>query len=193
VFGNASLSVTVPEAGVTTGHTVVVSAEVGTNRGAVGCRDTRGNTYTVDADVQGVGRLFVCSAKIGVALQAGDTITAFYPAFSGGTVMTASEFAGITGLDRSRTQIGNSVRPTSGTVTTTRSGELLLSVISHNGPSTLTSNGAFTPYCRAIVGGGSSQKTIDFGYQMGMPAGTYAATGTLSGSARWRAAILTYY
>jgi hypothetical protein len=187
------VSITVPEAGVKAGNTVVVSAEVGTNRGLVGCQDSRGNTYKVDADVQGVGRLFVCSAKVGVALQAGDSITAFYPAFSGGTVATATEFAGITGVDRSRTQIGNSAKPTSGTITTTRSGVLLLSVISHNGPSTLTSNGGFTSYCRAIVGGGSSQKTIDLGYQMGMPAGTYAATGTLSTSARWRAAVIAYY
>jgi hypothetical protein len=190
---NGSLAITVPGAGVTAGNTVIVAVEVGTARGAVSCRDSRGNTYAVDADVQGVGRLFVCSARLTTALQPGDTITAVYPQFSGGTVASATEYAGITGLDRSRVQIGNSAKPTSGTITTTRSGVLLLSVISHNGPTVLMSNGSFTPYCRAIVGGGSAQKTIDLGYQLGVAPGTYAATGVLSGANRWRAAILAYY
>jgi hypothetical protein len=183
----------VPDAGVRAGNTVVVSAEVGTNRGAVGCSDSRGNIYRVDADVQGVGRLFVCSATVRVPLQGGDTITTFYPGFSGGTVATASEFAGITGLDQSRAQIGNSARPSSGTIATARSGVLILSVISHNGPSSLTSNGGFTSYCRATVGGGSSLKTIDLGYRMGVSAGTHSATGSLSSAARWRAIVVAYY
>jgi hypothetical protein len=192
-FGNSSVSIAVPDVGVTAGNTVVVSVETGTARGAVSCRDSRGNTYSVDADVLGVGRLFVCSARLSVALQGGDTITAVYPGFSGGSVASATEFAGITGLEQARAKIGNSKQPSSGAITTTRSGALLLSVISHNGPSVLTSNGSFTLYCRAIVGGGSGQKTIDLGYQLGVPPGTYTAAGTLSGAARWRAIILAYY
>jgi hypothetical protein len=183
----------VPASGVTAGNTVVVAVEVGTARGAVNCRDSRGNTYTVDADVQGVGRLFVCSARATVPLQGGDLITATYPGFSGVTVATASEFAGITGIDTRRVQIGNSAKPSSGTITTARPELLLLSVISHNGPARLTMGGGFTPYCQAIVAGGSSQKTINLGYQLGAPPGTYSATGTLSGAARWRAIILAYY
>jgi hypothetical protein len=190
---NSSLSITVPAAGVTSGDTVVVSAEVGTTRGVVGCRDSRGNTYTVDADVQGVGRLFVCSGRATVGLQPGDTITAFYPSFSGMTVASATEFSGITGLDRSRAAIGNSAKPSSGAITTTRPDTLVISVIGHNSPSVFTHAGGFTAVSRAIVGSGSNQKTIDVGYQYGPSPGTFTGCGTLSASSRWRAVVVAYY
>ena len=135
-----------------------------------------------------------CAGKPGSLASpvGGDVITAVYPGFSGGTVATASEYTGVSALHVRRTQIGNSAKPTSGTITTTRPDTLLLSVISHNGPSRLTMSSGFSQYCAAIVGGGSSQKTIDVGYQVGVPPGTYAAGGTLSSAARWRAVILAY-
>src|SRR4029077_10501643 len=51
--GNTSLSIPVPSAGVAAGHSIVVAATVGTFAGVVACKDSSGNTYSVDADLRG--------------------------------------------------------------------------------------------------------------------------------------------
>jgi hypothetical protein len=192
--GNASISITVPEAGVSAGDTVVVAVEAGTFQGAVACSDSQGNTYSVDADVNSVGRLFICSARSVVALKAGEAITATYPAFSGMTVASATEFSGLSGVDQMRVASGNNAKPSSQPITTTRPTELLISVISHNSTPVFTSGCGFTPATEAIGGSGGSQKTIDLGYQVASAVGTFSACGTLSPSGqRWRAAIIAYY
>ena len=92
--GNTSLTISVPAGGVAAGDSVIVSVTAGTFGGAVACSDTKGNVYSVDADVTSVGRLFICSARNVTALTSSDKITATYPGFSGMSAATASEFAG---------------------------------------------------------------------------------------------------
>jgi len=178
---------------VAAGDTILVAVNAGTFVGAVGCSDSKGNTYSVDSDVTANGRLFVCSARNVTALGLVDTITATYPGFSGLSVAVATEFSGVTTLDQSLAASGNDASPTVGPVVTTQSTELLISVVSH------TSTPVFTPGCGfvaaswAIAGSGSSQKTIDVSYQVVSATGSYSACGTMTAGQWWSAEILTYY
>jgi len=77
-----SLVVTSP---VPAGDTVIVSAALDPVAGAVGCADTAGNAYTVDADatrgsgVDGV-RTIVCSATLNAPLAGGvDAVSLSHP------------------------------------------------------------------------------------------------------------------
>lgn len=191
---NSTISIVVPQAGVAAGDTVIVAVEAGTNSGAVGCSDSRGNSYAVRTDLNAVGRQFVCSARLTAALQAGDSIRATYPSFSGLTVATATEFSGLSALDVKRVAGGNSAAPSSGTITTTRTSELLLSVISHNATPAFTSGCGFVLASQVIGGSGSNRKTIDVGYRLAATTGTFTACGTLAPfGQRWRASIIGLY
>jgi hypothetical protein len=172
---------------------VIVAVEAGSYGGAVGCADSRGNAYSVQTDVNAVGRQFVCSARMVIGLNAGDTIRATYPAFSGLTVASATEFSGLSGIDRKAVTSGNSATPSSGPITTTRTSELLISVISHNATPLFTSGCGFLLASEVIGGSGTGEKTIDLGYRFAPTTGTFSACGTLSAGQRWRAAIVAYY
>ena len=81
--GNSSVAVTVGASGVIGGHSIIVAFGSSTFAGAVGCSDTKGNSYNVDADkINGAtGRVTICSAHNVTALASGDKITVTYPAF----------------------------------------------------------------------------------------------------------------
>jgi M6 family metalloprotease-like protein len=190
---NSSLTILVPDAGVTAGDTVIVAVEAGTNSGIVGCSDSRGNVYTVNTDVNAVGRQFVCSARLGVGLSAGDSIRATYPSFSGLTAAVATEFSGLSGLDQKRVSSGNSATPSSGPIATTQTNELLVSVISHNATPVFSNGCGFALAAELIAGSGSNQKTIDVGYRLTSATGTFTGCGTLTFGQRWRAAIVARY
>ncbi len=127
--GATSLSLTLT-AGAAVDSTVIVSFAMDPSAGAVNCSDTQGNTYTVDADVPngstttGV-RAVVCSSLLGTALVAADQITVTHPA-TAARAMSASEFAGMTGVDRTATATGLSTSPNSGTTATTTTADELL-------------------------------------------------------------------
>ncbi|HYY05196.1 MAG TPA: hypothetical protein VE997_01365, partial [Candidatus Limnocylindria bacterium] len=77
-----SIAVSVPAAGVAAGNTVIVTFAMDPVSGSVTCADTKGNTYTLDADVMngtsGSGngvRTVVFSAPVTTALVSGNTIT----------------------------------------------------------------------------------------------------------------------
>ena len=191
VSGNASVTIPVSDA-VAAGNSVVVAVTAGTFAGAVGCSDSKGNTYTVDATVTGQGRLFVCSSRTTIALAAGDTITATYPGFSGLSTASATEYSGLSGVDQTRTATGNSATPTSGAVTTTHPNELIFGAVSY------TSTPTFTAGCGLVVvgaiGTGSGSGTrLNPAYQVASGSGPYSACGTLSSSRPWVVALVTYF
>jgi len=193
---NSSITITVPAAGVAAGDSIIVSVTAGTFAGAVSCSDTKANSYTIDADITGAGRLFVCSAHNVTALASGDTITASYPGFSGVTTASANEFSGIaptTPADKVSTAAGNNPSPSSGsTATTTQANELLFGAIAHNSTPTFAPGSGYNLAGQVIGGSGSGQKTNSPEYRIVSATGSYAADGTLSSGQQWQAAIVTY-
>ena len=191
--GNSTMTITVPAAGVASGNTVIVAASVGTFGGAVGCSDTKGNSYTIDADVSSVARQFVCSSHVTNALTSSDMISLTYPGFSGMTTAIASEFSGISSVDQHHAGSGNSAAPSSGAVTTGSAKELVFAAISHSGTSTLALGCGAGFAGKFVAGTGGGTKTIDVGYQVTAAVGSFSACGTLSPSGVWwQAAVATY-
>ena len=178
------------------GDSIIVGFASSTVAGAVGCTDTKGNSYSVDADRinGGAGRVSICSAHGVAALASGDKITATYPSFSGFTSATANEFSGllpIGAFDKKSTATGNTnAFPSSGlTATTSQPDELLYGAIFFSG----TNNAKFTP------GAGYTRTNPDLAgrplaseYKIVSAMGTYQANGTLTNANQWAAGIATY-
>ena len=194
-FGNSSLAITVGASGVTAGDSIIVGFASGTFAGAVGCSDTAGNVYNVDADRNngGSGRVTICSAHGVAALSSGDKITVTYPAFSGYTSATANEFSGLLpsgALDQTSTATGNNAAPSSGlTAPTSQANELLYGAIYFSG----TNFATFAP------GAGYTRTNPDLAgrplaseYQFVSAIGSYQANGALSKANQWAAGIATY-
>ena len=168
----------------------------GTFAGAVGCSDTQGNSYTVDADITGVGRLFICSAHNVTALTSGDTITASYPRLqrdhNGQRQRVLGHFPDDP-VDKISTNTGNSATPSSGfTATTTQANELLFGAIAHNSTPTFTPGSGYTLQVEVIGGSGAGQRTLSPEYQIVSATGTACPPpGRVSSAQQWRAAIVT--
>jgi hypothetical protein len=146
--GNNRLSATVPADGVPVGDTLTVSVATGTFNGATGCTDAKGNTYAVVADQNsGHGRLFVCSAHVGTALVAGDTVTATYPGFSGLSLASVNAISGSASsgqVEGSASAAGNSASPSSGAITTTTTKAVLLGAVANGSLPTFTPGTGYT-------------------------------------------------
>ncbi len=193
---NNNIVATVGATGIATGDTANVSVATGTFAGATGCTDSKGNTYTVAADRNsGNGRLFVCTAHLGTALAAGDTITATYPGFSGISVVRVNA---ISGYDTNGTVLaansvsGNSASPNSGNITTSGPA-VLFGVVANGNTPTFTPGANYTLIGQVSGGSGSSKRTISPEFRIVSSGGTYSATGTISnGGQFWQATIVGY-
>ena len=94
--GNGSITATVDDVSMSLDDTLVVSVATGTFAGDVGCSDSVGNNYRVEVDKNtGAGRLFVCVAHNGHALEGGDTVSASYPKFSGLSFMSVIDWSNL--------------------------------------------------------------------------------------------------
>lgn len=194
--GNNNVVATVGAVGVPTGDTATVSVATGTFAGAVGCSDSKGNTYSIVADRNsGQGRLFVCSSHITTPLTAGDTVTATYPVFSGISVVSlnaiASHASGGTVIGASSAN-GNSATPNSGNITVGVPA-VLFGVIDHNSTPTFTAGVGYTVVGQVSGGTGSAKRNISPEFKVVSSAGSYSANGTISnGGQFWRAAVVGY-
>ena len=101
--GGATSSVAVPDGGSAAGNTVVVTLALrGETTGAVSVTDSRGNTYTADADTINTNiRTVVLSSRLETALAAGDTVVASHPFSDDAQPISAAEFSGV--VDGTRT------------------------------------------------------------------------------------------
>jgi hypothetical protein len=206
VVPGTSLSVTVPSPGVAAGDRIVIAFVMDLATGAVSASDTRGNAYSVDADVAsslglGVRRTLILSANASTALVAGDTITVSFGLISVLKAMVVTEFSGIApagALDRTSTRSNSlpDVSPTSGfTVATSQADELLFGAIGVLQPlaSGFTPGPSYTALPRAGTStGGATDITIDPEFRIVSAVGSYEANGTLAASALWSSAIATY-
>ena len=116
-----SISVTLQgNVSVAVGDTLIVTLVMDPSAGAVSCADSKGNSYTVDADVtNGSGtsgvRTVVCSATVATALGTNNTITVTHP-LARSKALSVNEFSGVraAALDQTAGATGNSTTPASG-------------------------------------------------------------------------------
>ncbi len=194
--GNNSITATIGTTGIPAGDTVAVSVATGTFAGAVGCSDSKGNTYSVAADRNsGQGRLFVCTSHLATALTAGDTITATYPIFSGISLVSVNGIAAFASsgvVTAAKSANGNSPTPNSGTITV-GGPTVLLGIVAHNSTPILTPGSGYTLVGQVSGGTGSSKRTLSPEFQVVSTAGSYSANATISsGGQFWQAAIVAY-
>ena len=202
-----SLALTVPATGVAAGNTLLVSFAMDPVSGTVSVADSRGNTYTDNADVMngtsgsGTGvRTVVLSAPVTTALVSGDTITVTFPsvgskAFS---VYAVNDLISASRVDKTNTATGSSSSPSSGaTAATTHANELLVGAIgseSRVASVTMTAGGSLSLLNNACADTGttSSSITVFPEYRIVSATGAQTASGSLTSSERWAAAIVAY-
>ena len=186
--GNASLPI-VPGSTVAAGDTVVVAVTVGSFAGPVGCSDTKGNVYSVPADIRTTARLFICSSRIVVALTPSDRISATYPAFSGITTASASEYSGVSSAGASQATSGSSVSPSA--TTTLAVDGLVFGAVTYTSTPTLAARCPGTIMGPVSMGTGSGKRSLYTLYRQAPP-GSASICGTLSASRPWLAAAVAY-
>src|SRR5262249_24227390 len=137
--GNTTSSTTLQSSAfsqaVAVNNTLLVTIAMDPNAGTVSVADSKGNTFTKDADVtNGSGtrgvRTLILSAPVTTALTTSDTVTV---TFGTSTAAKAVSVHSVSGLltaspkDQSHTATGNSGSPNSGaTSTTAQANELLI-------------------------------------------------------------------
>lgn len=150
--GNSKSSATtiataVMPAAVPIGDTVVVAYCGSTTTSAVSTvTDTKGNTYTVLADVAGTtSRMAIAASVLSVALATTDTITVTLGVASGIRLVTSTEFSGLSIVEdvTEKAAAGTSGTPSTGAsaATTTANTLTFAAIAESNGTSSVT----FTP------------------------------------------------
>lgn len=136
-FGNSSMFVEVPSEGIAAGNSIIVALQVGSFSGDVSCSDPINGDYHLDFITDpGTSRVGILSRHDVKTLGSGQKITCTYPGFSGNTLMSVNEFAGLAAdpLDRvsssSATQSGS--RTSGLTETTTQTDELVFGLVLAN-------------------------------------------------------------
>src|SRR5438093_1808002 len=138
-----TIAVTVPAAGVAAGDSIILTLAMGDAIGTVSATDSKGNSYSVAADVTNAAnvRTVMLAAHNVTALASGDTITVTHPSVTA-RGLSANEFSGLSPtspLDQTRTATGSSATPSSGTTAaTSEAAELLLGAIGVAGPTSDT-------------------------------------------------------
>jgi hypothetical protein len=199
-----STTLTVPSGGVAAGNRVVLRLEFRAgSSGTVSASDSKGNTYSVDADPDSVGhQIVVLSAHVATALVAGDTIQVSYPSRGDSSGLVAdvlSNVATTNAVDRVGTASGNAASAVSTSVTTTNATDILVGAVgSANGRSITQPTGwngltGQTPGsgggCKNGAGGNSTNAGA---YRTVSSAGTYTYDPVLGGSGIWTGAIVAY-
>jgi Fibronectin type III domain len=182
-------TVAVSSPGVPAGNTLVVSlllSSTSSLTGAVTATDSAGNSYVVARDNNdgSAGDRTVMLVSVGVkALASGATITLTYPS-SNETHVSVDEFAGVTGIDASAGGTGTTAAFSSGTATTTRTGDLLIGMVGNESGTAPAFSTAWTSLPLLTV----SSDHLDTAYQLATSSGSFAATGTTGG--QWMASIV---
>src|SRR2546427_275759 len=201
-----SVSVTLQgSVSVAVGDTLIVTFVMDPAAGAVSWADSRGNSYSVDADVtNGSGtsgvRTVVCSASVATALGNNDTIPVTHP-LATSKALSVNEFSGLraSALDKTAGATGDSTTPASGaTALTAQPDELLIGAMGVETKKTesFTGGAGYTALTSSssgpALGAATANVTIDPEYRIVTATGSYTADGTLGRQRLWAAAIATY-
>ena len=204
---NSNVSVTAAAA-VPVGDRLIVEVASDPTGGAVTVSDTRGNVYSIDANVTNSGDVetWIFSAPVTHALSAGDHVTVhfagvaplfFPPNAKAVSVLDANGLEPTSPLDRTHTQAGGTSPVDSGTTLTTHHPqELIIGALGIEGPNTdsFSPNDSLALIGRAgtNTGPSTSNVTIDPVYRNVSATGNYGASGAISPSRQWAAAVATY-
>jgi hypothetical protein len=180
---------------VAAGNSVLISFAMEDGMaGAIGATDSRGNSYSVDAegDYTGLVRTAILSAHDVKPLSAGDTITVTHP-FVSARAFSASQFSGLEPVntrDGTAGGAGYSTAPSSGSTSATAApDELVFGAITAVGNANFTPGAGFTSLPRFFSPGDGS---INSEYSIVSSSGSYAATGSLDLTSSYSAAVATY-
>ena len=189
-------------AAVAAGDDIIIAAAWGPNlQSPLTVTDTAGNTYTQEARAVNAGNVlsYIIAAFNVKPLPSGSTIT-ITSTYSQSVAKAAvvSVFRGLaatSALDQTKTGTGSGTSPSSGSVTTTQTDELLIGAI---GTSGTTSDNAGTWQNSFIAGrrvgtsGATANKTISMAYRIVSSTGTYTASKTGITSTTWAVSMATF-
>lgn len=207
----ASGSITVPAGGVAAGQRGVLciaSAASGGFSSSSNITDSRGNTWALSvaqAPTAAEVGLYVYTAQITTALQAGDTISIANGVASKNYCGRVLVFSGLNTsnssvLDTTGAFVsGTSSTPASSSSSTGNANDVLVGVIGalrndSTGPGFLAGSG-YTAVETAVVNGVAAtlnDVALHVEYRIVSSAGSYAAAGTLGGSYPWGALMVAY-
>jgi O-glycosyl hydrolase len=182
-----SLATTFPSP-VTTGNLIVVSVSGWPNLPAAkAVTDSLGNTYSI-ADTILVSEGTYSAIYYAKNIAGGtDTIT-FKTVKSGGHIsMAVAEFSGVdtvSPLDMTSGTIGSGTAPSSGTMTPSLAGELVIGSGTHNGTTVTTAGSGFTMIAIPTEDSATHQP-LAMGYQVLSGSQSVSATFNLGTSYRW--------
>ena len=193
--GGTSSALAVPASGVAAGNTVLIRVVIreGLESAAVTATDSKGNTYTADADAIRPGRVraVILSGLVATPLVAGDSITVSHPAGTG-QIVVAEEFAGIaetSRVDSVGTGANNNSVP-SASVTLTQAKTLLFGVLATRSIP-MTAPAGWEPLagisltCSSVTTSGAAHRST-------LTGGTYTFAPTMAGGDEWAAALVAY-
>jgi len=192
----ATLTVTVPAGGVSSGHTLIARVAHDYTSGGPTMSDNRGNTYTRDRTAANGGttmRISIFSCPVSTPLQAGDTITVTLSASIDARAVSIDEFANMLHplvIDTQDGASGSSTTPTL-SVATTNADDLLISFVGVEGPVgdsyTEDTPHQWTGLMRAGTTGGAADTnvTVNSAYRAVGSTGTYTYEPTLGSTTNW--------
>jgi parallel beta-helix repeat protein len=175
--------------GVAAGDLIIATVQLtGTTAGPVTGTDTLGDTLNVVSDISdGAGDRLVTVAGIAKAgLPVNDRVIINFPA-AASYRMTADEVSGVTAADQEAAASGTGSAFSSGTTAATaRGGEFVYAVVATFGGTTLSWSSGWTAATTYTLG----SDALGRAYQIPATTGTFAATGTASGT--WLAEVITF-
>jgi hypothetical protein len=168
---------------------IIATAQLtGTTAGSVSGTDTMGDTLSVVSDVSdGNGdRLITVAGVAKSGLPVNDQVIISFPQAATYRI-TADEVSGVTALDQDAAATGTSSTFSSGaTGTIARSGEFVYAVVATFGGTSISWSSGWTGVTTYAVG----SNALGRAYQIPTGTGTFAATGT--GSGTWLAEVVTF-
>ena len=178
-------------AGVLTGSLVVLTLQLSNTAptGPITATDDRGNTYTVASSIANAtgGRLVVLSGTASQPLAVGAKITATFPS-STGYRMLGDEFTGVRNVDTTATATGTATTFSSGlTATTSTAGEVVYGSVAMFGG---TANPVWASGWKDMATYAVVPNYLGRAYRLPTAAGSFAATGSASGS--WLAVTVAF-
>jgi hypothetical protein len=186
---NGSITITL-ESGISSEHRVFVAVIAGAAGGAIACTDSRGNTYTIEAQVGAGGEAFVCSTHPSSSFVAGDVITATYPVFDGTSAIAMTSFE-TQSQKAANVNSGTGTAPTSLSVSAA-SRDAILGVIAWTGSAQLVTFPAFNVDENVDSQQGAASRHLVLGHHSALAAGSVSADATLSASAPWDAIVAVF-
>jgi len=201
-----TLAITVPDAGVSAGSTLIVRVAHEYTVGAPTMADSRGNTYTRDQSSPNGAttmRASLFSAQINSRLEGGDTILLTTSASTSVRVMTVDEFSHIiftSPLDvkNSTSSAGSTTPGTTIPIVTTNADDMLIGMVAVLGPTdegyTEDTIEPWNGLSRSGTTGGAatSNVTVNGAYQAIGATGSHKYQPTLGVSESWIEIIAAY-